>query len=220
VRHNEKTSVFRQAFHQLVVIAGAVGLMLVFFLVLPLMQTIRKAPTAAVFNSVDTASLPPPPPPPPPEPKKEEPEEKPPELMENDKPLDLSELELALDPGEFSGGWIRGDFDVKLASLGSGGDAVAALAGIAELDQEPRATYQPSPVLTPQVLKKAPGTVYIIFIVDERGRVQNPKVWKSDDPVFERPALAAVKKWRFEPGKRNGKPVRFPMRVPIVFEET
>jgi protein TonB len=42
-------------------------------------------------------------------------------------------------------------------------------------------------------------------------------VQQSTDPVFERPALAAVKQWRFEPGKRNGKPVRFRMRVPITF---
>ena len=33
----------------------------------------------------------------------------------------------------------------------------------------------------------------------------------------ERPALAAVKKWKFEPGKKGGEPVRFRMRVPITF---
>jgi protein TonB len=44
-------------------------------------------------------------------------------------------------------------------------------------------------------------------------------VQSSSDPVFEAPSLAAVKQWKFEPGKRNGKPVRFRMRVPITFPE-
>jgi protein TonB len=67
------------------------------------------------------------------------------------------------------------------------------------------------------VRKQAPGTAYILFVVDAQGRVENPQVQKSSDPVFEKPALAAVKQWRFEPGKRNGQPVRFRMRVPVTF---
>ena len=41
------------------------------------------------------------------------------------------------------------------------------------------------------------------FTVDERGRVQNPKVEKSTDPAFDKPALDAIKQWRFEPGSRG-----------------
>ena len=92
-----------------------------------------------------------------------------------------------------------------------------ALFSLADLDQKPRVIYQPSPTLSAKVRKKAPGTVYVIFVVDQRGRVVNPSVQKSSDPIFERPALAAVKKWRFEPGKRKGEAVRFRMRVPITF---
>jgi protein TonB len=47
--------------------------------------------------------------------------------------------------------------------------------------------------------------------------VENPLVQSSSNPAFEAPALAAVKQWKFEPGKRNGEPVRFRMRVPITF---
>jgi len=57
----------------------------------------------------------------------------------------------------------------------------------------------------------------VLFVVNERGHVENPIIQKSTDPVFERPALNAVKQWRFEPGKRNGEPVRFRMRIPITF---
>jgi len=44
-------------------------------------------------------------------------------------------------------------------------------------------------------------------------------VQQSPDPVFDRAALDAIKKWKFEPGKRNGKPVRFRMRQPITFKD-
>ena len=71
--------------------------------------------------------------------------------------------------------------------------------------------------MTPDMKRKAPGQVYVIFVVDEQGRVQNPKVQRSSDPIFERAALTAVRQWKFEPGKREGRPVRFRMRVPLTF---
>ena len=121
--------------------------------------------------------------------------------------------------GGFSEEWMGGDFAVKLNNVAAGGEGadVDALFSMADLDQPPRVIYQPGPILTPQLRKKAPGTVYILFIVNQSGRVENPMVQKSSDPVFEAPAMTAVKQWKFEPGKRNGKPVRFRMRVPISF---
>ena len=113
-----------------------------------------------------------------------------------------------------------GDFAVKLntvAANGSDGNGLDGLFSLADLDQQPRVIYQPGPLLNAQVRKKAPGTVYILFIVDQNGRVENPIIQKSSDPVFESLALAAVKQWKFEPGKRSGKSVRFRMRVPISF---
>lgn len=199
------------------VLLGAVALTLAFFLVLPLIQIISKPPpTDLIVQSADTTLQPPPPPVEPPEPEKEpEPENQPPELVEQAPPLDLSQLELALNPGEGTG--LIGDFASKLQPLTTGGDHVDALFSLADLDQRPRVVYQPGPVMNHQIRKKAPGTVYIIFIVDQRGRVENPIVQKSSDQVFNAAALAAVKQWKFEPGKRNGQPVRFRMRVPITF---
>lgn len=206
--------------HRLSVVLGATALTFLFFMVLPLMQTMSKSPTSdLVLQRVDTVSVPPPPPPEE-EPEKEKvQEEKPPELTETAPPLDLSQLELALNSHPGFGAGLGGDFAVKLSttvSYGSGGD-VDALFSMADLDQQPRVIYQPGPALTEQVRKKAPGTVYILFIVDQSGRVESPKVQKSSDPVFETPALAAVKQWKFEPGKRNGQAVRFRMRVPVSF---
>lgn len=199
---------------------GAAIMTLAFFLVLPLMQAIGGGPKHDMdIATFDTANLPPPPPPPvEEEPEEEEQEEEQaPELTEEAQPLDLSQLELALNPG-FSESWMGADFSVQLNAVGGKkGGGLEELFSLSDLDQRPRATYQPSPALSAKIRKRAPGTVYILFIVDERGRVVKPKVQKSTDPIFERSALNAVKQWKFEPGMRNGQPVRFRMRVPISF---
>lgn len=208
----------KRAFHHVVVVLGALALTLVFFLVLPLIQAIGESTKKdLVLETVDTVNVPPPPAPPEPDEPEPEPEpEPPPQLQEDVAPLDLSQLELALNPGD-GGGWMTGDFGVNLGAIGVGGGEVDALFSLDELDEKPRATYQPQPVLDPALRRKR-GTVKIIFVVDQRGRVENPIVQASDDPVLDRPALAALKKWRFEPGMRGGKPVRFRMRVPITFK--
>jgi protein TonB len=218
VKHSKPRNFAKALLHWFIVLVGALSLTLVFFLVLPLMQRLSERPQSdLIVQSVDTANIPPPPPPPEQEPEEEEePEDEPPELSEEAPPLDLSQLELALNPG-FNQGWMAGDYQVDLKGRGAGGDDVDALFSMADLDQRPRVISQPSPLLTPKLRRKAPGTVYIIFIVNKQGRVENPIVQRSTDPIFERPALAAVKQWKFEPGKRQGEPVRFRMRVPITF---
>ena len=212
-----------KAFLAIVGLVLALALTVCLFLLLPLLESITSTNDSdTIIQAVDTAVKPPPPPPPEPEEpeKEEEPEEpEPPKLAEEAPPLDLSQLELALNPGMGGGG--VADFAVKLpVGAGASGDSeggVDALFSLSDLDQKPRAIYQPGPSLTPALRKKAPGTVNIIFIVDQRGRVESPMVQSSTLPDFEAPALAAVKQWRFEPGKRNGEPVKFRMRVPITF---
>lgn len=211
-----------RALHRLLVAAGSLVFSTACFLVLPLMQAITEPLDAdTLVRSVETADLPPPPPPPEEPPPEEEPEEEPPpELNEEAPPLDLAQLELALNPG-LGEGW-GGDFEVKLGALagdGEGGGAgeVDALFSVADLDSKPRVVHQPGPTMTAEMRRKAPGTVYVIFSVGQDGRVSDPVVQKSSDPVFEKAALNAVKQWKFEPGKRNGQAVRFRMRVPITF---
>ncbi len=215
----KRVSILRRTVHGVCVLVAAVVLTLAFFLVLPLMQTITKPPEADLMvQSVDTASLEPPPTVEEPEPEEEpEQEEIEPELVEDTAPLDLAQLELALNPG-YSDSWLGGDFAVKLPGFeGEGGGANDSLFAIHDLDQKPRVLYQPSPNLDRKVREAGRGTVHVIFIVDKRGRVQDPQVQRTDNSVFSAAALAAVKRWKFEPGKRGGEPVRFRMRVPITF---
>lgn len=204
------------------VLVSAVLLTIIVFLVLPLIQQATKPPGSDTeIRQVGTVNLPPPPPPPPEEEKKKEEEPPPPNLSEPEAaPLDLSELELALNPG-MGGDGMGGDFGVRLLTAASGAaasDNADAIFSLSDLDQAPRAVYQPAPEYPAEMKrKKMQGTVHILFLVDASGAVQNPVVQKSTHPAFERPALQTIRKWRFEPGKRNGQAVQFKMKVPVTF---
>ena len=86
------------------------------------------------------------------------------------------------------------------------------------LDNTPRTRSQVGPTY-PASERKAgiTGEVLVEFIVDESGRVTNPRVIRSSSAAFETSTLRAVAKWRFEPGIKNGRAVRFRMMVPVSF---
>jgi protein TonB len=188
------------------------------FIVLPLLeQATRPKKGDLEVRGVGAADLPPPPPPPP-EPEKEpEPEEPPPDLAEPAAPLDLAQLEMALNPSFGDG---AGDFVMRLPGL-EGAEAQEAADEIfsaADLDQMPRATSQVPPEYPAELRrKKIAGTVLVVFTVDRNGRVIQPSVEQAPHPKLGSAAMAAVGRWRFEPGKRQGRAVPFKMRVPITF---
>jgi protein TonB len=206
--------------HHLMVVLGSIGLTLLLFLVLPLMQAIHPPPsTDLLVRAADTASLEPPPPLEEPEPEKEQEQETPPPQMDAQaQPLDLSQLELALGGG-VGDGWGTADFRVDLAAALPDAEQGQELFSLADLDQKPRVLHQPGPMLDPEARKAGGGTVYVLFVVDPSGRVESPLVQKTLHPALDKAALSAVKQWKFEPGRRNGQAVRFRMRVPITFPE-
>lgn len=214
---NERRSFLGRAYDRLRVVLGSLGFTLGCFLVLPLIQAIDAGERPDLsLASVDSAFIPPPPPPVEDEPEEEEQEEEPPpELEEQEVKIDLSQLENLLGGG-LGDGSLAGDFAIDL-------DVGLALAGAAEDldvgggDDKPRAVYQPSPQQNDKTRRRAPGTVRLVFTVNERGQVEDPAVLSSSDPVFERPALAAVRQWRFEPVRRGGKPVSTRARQTITF---
>lgn len=61
------------------------------------------------------------------------------------------------------------------------------------------------------------GKVIIQFIVDANGQVRDITVVKSTNKTFNKPAIEAVQKWRFIPGKKGGKSVNTRMQIPIEF---
>ncbi|MBA3849104.1 MAG: hypothetical protein C0502_03810 [Opitutus sp.] len=87
-----------------------------------------------------------------------------------------------------------------------------------QLDRIPRARLQPSPDY-PLALRQAgmEGQVLVEFSVDIAGRVVTAKAVQATHREFEVAAVRAVLKWRFEPGRREGRPVPFRMVAPIRF---
>jgi protein TonB len=87
-----------------------------------------------------------------------------------------------------------------------------------DLDQKPVAVAQISPVHPRDLLKaRVEGQVTLLFVVDEQGRVEDPRVENSSRSEFEKPALDAVRKWKFKPGTKEGAPVKTYIRQPIRF---
>ncbi len=218
--HKTLSRLFKGFVGQVAFVALGLAMAFAFFMLLPILQVITKPPTKDLtIRSVDVANVPPPPPPPMEEEEPPEPEEQPPPPPAVDaQPLDLSQLELALNPGD--GGFGGGDFAVSIGGAAGGGEDVDAIFSLSDLDQKPRVVYQPAPIYPPELARKGmQGTVYVLFVVDKTGRARDLKVQKSTHPAFNNPALKAVKQWKFEPGKRKGKPVQFRMRVPITFQK-
>jgi len=139
--------------------------------------------------------------------------------------LSLSALADALNPG---GGSAEGFYSggVGLASGGQiGGTGLAgavadvdSIFSIADLDQKPRPVFQTPPSYPVELRRRRiEGSVHVLFVVDEDGKVVDPKVEQTSNPGFDAPALEAVRRWKFEPGTRNGQKVRYRMRVPVRF---
>lgn len=61
------------------------------------------------------------------------------------------------------------------------------------------------------------GQVIVEFIVTTKGDVVNAFALRFTHPGFAPAAVAAVLKWKFKPGIKNGRPVNTRLQVPIVF---
>jgi protein TonB len=141
-------------------------------------------------------------------------------------PLSLADLEGVLTDGGGAGGFGTGGGGAlssggRIGGTGAPGGLasdMSEIASLADLDQKPRAIFQAAPSYPIELRKRnLEGSVQVVFLVDIDGKVLSPKVEKSTNPSFERPALEAVRQWRFEAGTRNGERVAFKMRVPITF---
>lgn len=71
----------------------------------------------------------------------------------------------------------------------------------------------------PEMARRAgiEGRVTVQFIVNEQGRVENPRVIRGIGGGCDEAALEAVKQAKFSPGMQRGRPVRVQYSLPIVF---
>ena len=61
------------------------------------------------------------------------------------------------------------------------------------------------------------GMVMVKCTIDEQGNVVDPEVVKSSNGAFDKPALDALRKWRFKPAKQDGSPVAMKVTIPVKF---
>ena len=197
----------------------AVGCTAFFFMILPLLQAINSPFQGdSMGRAMEVVTVPPPPPPPIEEPDdpEPEPEPEPPQMDSTPEPLDISQLEVMLNPG--FGDFLTGDFGVQLKSAMASSEEMKEIFSSSELDQKARRLSVIQPRLTSALLRQTPATVVIIFVVDENGRVQDPRVQRSTNPSFDRSALAAIRQWKFEPAKVQGRSVSSRLRQSFSFQ--
>jgi TonB family protein len=83
----------------------------------------------------------------------------------------------------------------------------------------------------PKLIKSAPpkypvrfrdaglaGTATVEFIISEKGVPEEVQCSSATDQAFADAACAAVRKWRYEPGRDQGKPVRIRTRQRVDFK--
>ena len=65
--------------------------------------------------------------------------------------------------------------------------------------------------------EKCEGEVVLAILIKGDGRVEDVKVVKSSDEIFNEAAIKAAKQWLFKPAILNKKPIKFWYNVEIVF---
>ena len=106
-----------------------------------------------------------------------------------------------------------------LAVLGTAADTPAQFSNY-DYDEPPRILKLTRPKYPAQPFyNKVQGTVEIEFVVDEKGRVTDPTVVKSV-PGLDEAALECVKKWKFKPAQKQGKPTKARALAPVTFRIT
>jgi TonB family protein len=87
-----------------------------------------------------------------------------------------------------------------------------------ETSVPPRVTKQTRPKYPRAAFdQKIQGEVVIEFMIDTKGRVAQTRVIQSV-PGLDEAAVECLRKWRFKPALKNGKPVAVIARAPVVFK--
>ncbi len=88
------------------------------------------------------------------------------------------------------------------------GRGLSNLFNIGDLDQQPVARVRQAPSY-PYDMRRAGinGSVVVEFIISTEGDVIQTQIIRSSHREFEMPALQAVQKWKFKPGRKGGRVV-------------
>jgi TonB family protein len=101
---------------------------------------------------------------------------------------------------------------------GSGGGYGGGIFKIGGGVSAPQATFKPEPEYSEEARKaKYQGEVWLSVVVDEKGVPQDIKVTRKLGLGLDEKAIEAVKKWRFKPGMKDGKPVAVQATIAVSF---
>jgi protein TonB len=199
-----------------VAIGFAVALTALLFAIIPFAHRITRSSATVELRKASATDLPPP-----------TQDTPPPQAEENKLPETAPEPQLTEAPQQIP---LSADLEVAAGSGGAlvGFGEIRALTAaetvreetfdVSELEKRPEAVSQVAPVYPAELRKaKVEGSVTLVFVLNEEGRVEEPRVEHSSRPEFERPALEAIRKWRFRPGMKDGQAVRTYIRLPMRF---
>lgn len=82
----------------------------------------------------------------------------------------------------------------------------------------PRPIFTPEPEFSEEARKaKYQGVVVLNIIVGTDGRVHTPRVVRSLGMGLDEKAIEGVKTWKFDPSKKDGRPVAVEMNIEVAF---
>src|SRR5215831_9829265 len=104
---------------------------------------------------------------------------------------------------------------------GRGGGAGSGTGGVGGTSARPIGGYQVKPRYPESARRRGiEGTVLLKMRITAQGRVEDVQVVRSAGyPDLDESAMEAVRRWRFEPARRNGEPVaEDAVLLPVVFQ--
>lgn len=101
---------------------------------------------------------------------------------------------------------------------GEGGGTGGGIYRIGGSVSPPRVLYQPDPEYTEEARKaKYQGVCVIWLIVGPDGRPRDVRVARTLGMGLDQKAIDAVRQWKFDPAKKDGKPVSVQLNVEVNF---
>ena len=102
---------------------------------------------------------------------------------------------------------------ISLPSLSLADDTIYT-----KVDENPVPLKTPPPRYPDSLRREGvAGVVAVTVVIDENGAIISSVVAKSSHPDFDKPALDAIAKWKFKPGKKDGNPVKVKATLPLRF---
>ena len=120
--------------------------------------------------------------------------------------------------GGRAGGGVGGDGGGPGRGPGSKGGCCGGIYSAGDGVSIPRAIYSPEPEFSEEARRsKYQGEVTLLATIGADGRPRDLLVVRSLGMGLDEKALEAVRTWRFEPGKKDGRPVAVQMNIIVSF---